>query len=227
MAKITSYPIGNADCSLTEFNDDRMMLVDYCHRKDPIDKKDKRVDLHEELHAVLAEKDRDDFDVVAFTHCDDDHVVGSEEFFWFDHADRYQGKGRVKIKDLWVPACFVLEKGLKGAARVIRDEARFRLIGGSAIRVFGNPRILDDWLRSEGIDPKSRDALITHAGECVPGFTKEKGSAEIFVHSPFSFRMEDNDEVERNNASLVFHLTFFEGASESRVMLGGDAQYEA
>lgn len=226
MAKLTFYPIGNADCILTEFADGRLLLLDYCHRRDPNDKNDKRVDLPEELRSVLASKDRGEFDAVAFTHGDDDHVGASEDFFWLDHAKKYQAKGRIRIRDLWVPACLVLEAGLEGSASVIRQEARYRLKRGSGIRVFGNPRILDDWLNGEGIEPKERAHLITHAGECVPGFDRANGPAEIFVHSPFSFRMED-EEVERNNASLVLHVTFYEGDSKSRVMFGGDAEYEA
>jgi len=226
MAKLTFYPIGNADCILTEFADGRLMLLDYCHRKDCNDKDDERIDLAEELCSVLASHDRDDFDVVAFTHADDDHVGASEDFFWFDHAKEYQGKGRVKMQELWVPACLVLQSGIGGSARVIRQEARYRLKRGAAIRVFGNPGVLDKWLKSEGINPEDRAHLITHAGECVPGYTRASGRAEIFVHSPFSFRMEE-EETDRNNASVVLHVTFFEGEPPSRAMLGGDAEHGA
>jgi len=80
---------------------------------------------------------------------------------------------------------------------------------------------LDDWLKENGIDPKDRECLITHAGE-VLGFN----NAEIFVHSPFSFKME-NEEVDRNGACLVFHVTFFEGSTSTRLMLGSDAEHES
>ena len=34
MATITFYPLGNADCSLSEFEDGRLMLMDYCACKE-------------------------------------------------------------------------------------------------------------------------------------------------------------------------------------------------
>ena len=226
MAQITFYPIGNADCSLTEFADERLMLIDYCHRKEAEDDKDKRVNLPDELEAELDDKDRDYFDVVGFTHADNDHCDKAEEFFWFDHAKKYQGEGRKKIKDLWVPACFVLETGLEGSARIIREEARHRLREGKGVHVFGQPDALDKWFADEKIDPKSRKGLIWTAGKCIPTFSREKGSAEIFVHSPFSFRMED-DEEDRNNASIVLHVTFFEGERATRAMYGADSEHQA
>jgi len=221
MAKVTFYPLGNADGTLIEFDDGKLLLKDYCNYKDPEDKNDKRVDLPAELRAVLEEKDKDNLDVVAFSHCDDDHVHNAESFFWFDHADKYQDDDRIKIKELWVPACFILEEGLEGSAKIIRQEARHRLKKNYGIRVFGNPSILDDWLKENGIDPKERDSLITHAGE-VLNFT----NAELFVHSPFSFKMED-EEVDRNGNCLVFHVTFFEGAVSTRLMLGSDTDWES
>jgi hypothetical protein len=58
----------------------------------------------------------------------------------------------------------------------------------------------------------------------VPGFNAIEGQVDIFVHSPFSFRSED--DAERNGASLVLHSTFFESGHESRFMFGADAEHE-
>jgi len=228
MATITFYPLGNADSSLTEFEDGRLMLIDYCACKDPKDKKDRRIDLPEELRAELARRDREDFDVVAFTHADNDHVAGAEDFFWLEHAEKYQGKGRIKIKELWVPANSILEKGTTGSARAIRQEARYRVKKNRGVRVFGNRGCLDEWLKGEGIKPETRHHLITHAGELIPGFSRDEdeGQAELFVHSPFAFRMEGED-VDRNNACLVLHASFFAGGNPYRIMFGGDAEWEA
>lgn len=223
MAKITFYPVGNADSSLTEFNDDRLMLIDYYQRPDE-DDKDKRIDLETELRKTL--KKRAFFDVVAFTHADRDHCLGSEDFFWLEHAKKYQSDERIKIKDLWVPACFVTETGLTGSARVIREEAKHRLKEGKGVHVFGQPESLDEWFKENGIKPESRRNLIWTAGKCIQTFTKQNGEAEIFVHSPFAFRMED-DEQDRNNASLVLHISFFEGSRTVKAMFGADAEYEA
>ena len=128
MAKLHFYPLGNADSTLIHLNDNRLILKDY-FKVDPVDEDDKRIDLEQELRDYLKRERRNDFDVVAFSHADDDHCHGAESFFWFDYAETYQGKDRIKIKSLWVPACFILETGLSGAARVIQKEAKHRFKG--------------------------------------------------------------------------------------------------
>jgi len=226
MAKLTLYPVGNGDSTLIDFADKRLMLEDFYNRRDPDDQRDKRIDLAKELRAALEARDRNEFDVVAFSHSDDDHVGGSEDFFWLEHAEKYQGDDRPRIKELWVPACFITETGLKDSAKAISDEAKHRLRVRKGIRVFGEPDGLEDWLSDQGIDPTYCSRLITSAGQCVPGFTRAKGHAEVFVHSPFSFRMEGQD-IDRNNACLVFHITFFEADQRTPVMMGADAEHEA
>ena len=225
MAKLTFYPLGNADSCLVEFADDRLMLVDYFYCQATESEEDKRCNLPEKLRAVLDSKKRDDFDVVAFTHADNDHVSGAEEFFWLEHADKYQGEGRIKIKQMWVPAYYILEQGLEDSARTIREEAKYRLKKGKGIRVFSQPNALDEWLKSNNIDPESRRSLITTAGSCATEFTKQNGQAEIFIHAPFKFSV-DGQEADRNNASLVFHITFFEGERTTRAWFGDDAEYD-
>src|ERR1700682_3392498 len=125
MDKVTFYPIDNADSTLIELADGRLILKDYCHVPWAGDD-DQTVRLDQELRAVLAERRHDGFDVVAFSHSDDDHTHGAEEFFWLDHVEHCQGEDRIKIGALWIPACFLLEAGLKGSARYIRQEARHR-----------------------------------------------------------------------------------------------------
>lgn len=224
MAQLTFYPLGNADSCLIEFSNGRLMMLDYFQR-DASGKDDKRIDLAERLRDVLNDKERDYFDVVAFTHRDSDHVNGAEEFFWLEHAEKYQGDDHIKMKELWVPACYILEEGLEGTARIIRQEARYRLKEGNGIRVFSQPNELDEWLKSGNIDPKDRAHLITTAGTCAPGFTKENGQAEIFIHAPFKFQV-DEQEIDQNKAGLVFHITFFEGPRESRAWFGADTTYD-
>lgn len=224
MAKVTFYPINNADSTLMELADGRLLLKDYANY--PPDDAGRTVRLDHELRAVLAGRHRDSFDVVAFSHADDDHTHGAEDFFWLDHVDHCQGEGRIKIGELWIPACFLLEANLTGSARYVRQEARHRFRVGQGIRVFGNPGPLESWLRNEGIPPASRSHLITTAGECVPKFNQAAGQVEIFSHSPFSYRME-GEEVDRNANSLVWHVTFFEGDRRLRLMLGADIDHRA
>ena len=80
-------------------------------------------------------------------------------------------------------------------------------------------------MKDQGVDPSTRTCFIRKAGTCVPGFNSAAGQVEIFAHSPFSFRMEDED-VDRNGNSLVWHLTFFDGQSPMRCILGADAEHQ-
>lgn len=121
-----------------------------------------------------------------------------------------------------IPACFLLETGLTGTARILREEAKFRLVNGTGILVIGEPESLDDWLRDEGISPESRANLILRAGRCIPGFSKQNSGVDIFIHSPFTFKLE-NESVPRNSNCLILHLTFEEGNKDMSLMLGGDA----
>lgn len=223
MAKLIFYPIGNADTTIIHLPDGRMVLFDYCNM--PLEATDKRINLQDEIQDYLALHNKESFDMVAFTHADDDHVHGAEDLFWFNYAQKYQGEGRVKVETLAIPACFLLEAGLTGSARVIRDEARFRLKNGTGIIIFGDPDLLRDWMEEENISPTTRTNCIVNAGELVPGFDHYQGQVEFFVHSPFSFKMED-EEVPRNGNCLIMHATFFEGNEEMRLMLGGDGTYD-
>lgn len=222
-AKITFHPLGNADCTRIDLADGRKMLVDYADMRNSKDPADKRIDLPTELKRDLRAASRDAFDIVCFTHLDDDHCCGSGDFFWFDHAATYQGEGRIKIKELWVPAGAIVEDGLTDSARIIRQEARYRLARGYGIRVFSRPGHLGDWLASRGLSLADRAHLITDAGQLVPGFSKYgPAQVEFFIHSPFAWRLDANTVVDRNQDSTVFQATFREGLRETSALFMSD-----
>lgn len=218
LARLTFYPIGNADSTLVELNDNRTLLIDYCNENCD----DGRIQLDATLRETLKVQGRNDINVVAFTHADDDHVHGADEFFYFDYAKEYQSDDRVRVGELWVPACLILDDHPGKAAEVIQQEARHRLCEGYGIRVFGEPGTLEAWLTLQGYDIASRRHLITRAGNCLSGFDSSNGGAEIFLHAPFSARMEGED-FDRNENSIVLHVTFFEGSRQMSCMLGADA----
>jgi glyoxylase-like metal-dependent hydrolase (beta-lactamase superfamily II) len=134
--KVTFFPLGNADCCRIDLHDGRKILFDYANTRNPDDESDRRCDLPTLLAEDLESADKNEFDVVAFTHLDDDHVCGAPDFFYLEHAEKYRVKGRPKIGELWVPAAALVEEGLDGDARVIRGEARHRFKNKSGIRVF-------------------------------------------------------------------------------------------
>jgi hypothetical protein len=219
MHTVTFFPLGNADCCLIELARGQKLLFDYANLRDPDDSQDLRIDLVATIQNMLGEQDS--FDAVAFTHADDDHVHGSSEFFHLEHAKKYQGPGRIKINELWVPAAFIVEEGLENDARILQAEARYRLRNGQGIRVFSRPDRLSEWFAEENIPLADREQLITDAGQLIPGFKKSDQGIEFFVHSPFAERIDD-ELMDRNDCSLVVQATFQSNYSETRLVLSAD-----
>ena len=225
-AKLNFFPLGNADTLRIDLADDRKVLIDYAAMRNGA-AEDRRCDLSEELRQDLRKAGRDYHDVVCITHTDSDHCKGFGDFFWLDHAARYQGEGRIKINELWVPAAAILEESLKDCARIVRSEARHRLREGKGIRVFSRPERLKAWMESESIDFEARKHLIVDAGRTVPGFEKTGPErVEFFVHCPFGWRQDENTVIERNEDSIVLHATFVENVRESRLFLASDVNHE-
>lgn len=220
------FPTGNADTTLLQLANNKLVLMDYADTRNAGDPYDKRIDLPTAIREAMGDAGQTQFRAVAFTHLDTDHVLGAEDFFWFDHAAKYQGTGRVKIEELWVPAGAILEKAISDDARVIRQEARFRLKHGYGIKVFSRPVALAEFLEECGLSVEERLDCIVDAGNCVPGFDLYgPEAAEFFVHSPFAWRT-DNGLVDRNQGSIVVQLTMREGISVSRALLGADIDHE-
>lgn len=224
--KITLFPLGNADTSRIDLRDGRKMLVDFANMRNAADPNDKRIDLPAELWKDLRAAKRDSFDIVCFTHLDNDHVRGSSDFFWFDHASKYQGDDRIRIQELWVPAGSITEVGCEDCARVIREEAKYRLRQGYGIRVFSRPEALAGWLEGNGISVESRKHLITDAGQLVPGYSRfGPEGVEFFIHAPFGFRRDDRGVEDRNQDSVVFQATFREGLRDTRALFTADMEW--
>ena len=160
-------------------------------------------------------------------HLDRDHTKGASEFFWLDHAKVYQGDGRHKIEDLWVPAGAITEEGLDDCARAIRQEARYRLKKGYGVRVFSRPDALKKFLEDNGLTIGDRAHLITDAGNPVPGFSKlGREGVEFFIHCPFGWRRNEREVEDRNQDSLVFQVTFMEATRETRALFAADLPHD-
>lgn len=226
MASLNFYPLGNADCCQIITRDYKRILFDYAHVREAEDEDDKRCDLAATLKEDLDKNKKKYFDIVAFTHLDRDHCGGAGDFFYFEHAEKYQDDDRVKIKTLWVPASAVLEPNLKDDARIIREEAKHRLREGKGIRVFSRPEKLKDWFEAEGISYDDRKHLITDAGNVIPGLSLDEDGIEFFLHSPFAKRLDDGSLEDRNDHSIVVQAVFEEGHQQTKLMLGSDVNYE-
>lgn len=236
MAEIHSikfYPVGNGDTAQIILCGGRRVLLDFCHRQKSEDEYTPEIDLKKQLMEELITARRDNFDVVAFTHADKDHIQGSTEFFELQHATVYQGEGRIKITELWVPAAMLIEEAERDQQQkefvVLRQEARYRLLEGKGILVFSKkPQAVADWLTpmlaARGEPAGARDHLFVDAGTIVPGFTLEHDGVEFFSHSPF-IRHCDEGDIIRNRAALVFNVRFRADGNDYDFLAVGDAEW--
>ena len=231
MQKIVFYPVGNGDTSQIILENGRRMLLDYRHLKKTENGDGPEINLKDQLKEELSTANRDYFDVVAFTHADKDHIENSTEFFELEHAEKYKGDDRIKIRELWVPAAMILESATNNGQErpeftILRQEARYRLKEGKGIRVFSKPEKLKNWLESEGLTVESRRHLITDAGQIVPGFTMANDGMELFCHSPF-IKHTDEGDIMRNEASLIFQVRFNTGGRRYfNYMAIGDSKWD-
>lgn len=226
MHKITFFPLGNADCCRIDLENGRKLLFDYANMKNKNDEEDLHIDLENELKNDLKESQKDYFDVVSFSHADDDHVHGLSEFFYLEHAEKYQGEGRIKIKELWVPAAILVETNPPEDVRVLRQEARFRLKNKKGIKIFSEPDLLKSWIEEDkNLNYEDCKPFIFQAGNLVDGFTKKDDGFEIFIHAPFKTQLED-EVLNRNDCSSIFQAVFKIDGEETKFMLFGDTDYE-
>jgi len=228
--RIVFYPVGNGDTSQIILENGKRILMDYRHQKKTEDGADPEINLKARLKQELQDAKRDSFDVVAFTHGDEDHIENATEFFELLHAKKYQGEGRVKIKTLWVPAAMILEtatngKPLSSESIIWRQEARHRLKEGKGIRVFSKPEKLKGWLKENGLTLESRSGLITDAGQIAPDFNITTDGVEFFCHSPFIKHVDEGEDL-RNDASLIFNVRFRKNDNNYDYLAVGDSKCE-
>lgn len=226
MHKLTFHNLGNADTTRVDLANGRKMLVDYADMRNADDPADLRCDLPEALRHDLRLAKRDDYDVVVFTHLDDDHIHGASKFFYFNHSPDYQSDDRVRIRQLWVPAAVLLENGLTGDALAIQNEAWHRVKAASGIRVFSSPGLLTSTLARRRINPSSVKHLFVNAGEVVDTFSLEADGLEVFAHSPFATRSAQGELLSRNADSIAFQATFLDGGRTTRALFFADIAYD-
>lgn len=215
---ITFYPEGNAECVLLELSNGKRMLMDYAdmHNKD---------DRYANLPRLFA--DIDTFDVVMFSHPHDDHVKGAADYFFFKHALRYQNGKRAKIKNLWISAAFLLDVNPCEDARVIRQEARYRLkeCNGEGVKIFAAPDTLSSWLKDNGLSEEEISQSIVHAGALLKNSDHNLGNEiSIFVHAPFSEDADDADS--RNDPSIVLQISLTNSKQQTDILITGDTPYD-
>jgi len=230
MHTIAIFPLGsnqNADTIRIDLANRKKLLFDFAAVANLGDPNEKGIDLPKILSEDLAKAGKSGFDITAFTHLDDDHTHGADEFFYFDHSKTYQSDERFEFGTLWVPANIITESrnDLSPSSKLIQAEARYRLEEGYGIRVFSRPQKLENWLKSKKLTPDSRSHLITDAGHIASDLSLDDDGAEFFVHSPFAWRQDEQTLVDRNGDSLVMQVTFQSNLQFTRLFLGSDVAH--
>ncbi|CTQ34815.1 hypothetical protein [Jannaschia rubra] len=227
-ATITFHPLGNADCTIFDLADHRLVVFDFADVRNSEDEDDQRCDLDAELKSALRRAGQDSVAVLCVTHLDDDHCHGIGDTFRLDHRTTFPGESRVSIGELWVPAAAILETNLTGDAALVQREAMHRLRQGHGVRVFSRPERLRPHLMARAINFDAVAHLFVDAGTCVPGFELAGPErCEFFIHSPFASKQEDGTYIDRNENSIVLQAVLREGTRDSRVLLASDVTHEA
>ena len=98
MHTLEFYPVGNGDTSQIILENGKRILIDYRHVSSSENNEGPEINLRQTLRNELKESHRDNFDVVAFTHGDKDHIENSTDFFWLEYKKEFQDDNRIKIK---------------------------------------------------------------------------------------------------------------------------------
>ncbi|MGF1729488.1 hypothetical protein [Photobacterium kasasachensis] len=233
MHTVTFYPVGNGDTSLITLTNGKHILMDYRQHGNATDNDKPEYDIAKDLKKVLKDAKKNSFEVVAFTHADEDHIERSTEFFYFEHIKKYQGSDRIKIDELWVPAAMLLESVTKDKLDsefvTWRTEARERLKSKKGIKVFSKPEDLVKLIESWDMTVDELSEHIIDAGTIVDTFSLKKDGVEFFVHSPFMKHCsESGKDIKkvRNEAALMFNVRFKEGEQLFDYLAVGDSSAE-
>lgn len=231
MHSVTFYPVGNGDTSLIETKKKRFILMDFYQTSNSTDANKPEHDIATALRKKLKDAKKTSFDIVAFTHADKDHINGCTEFFHLEHANKYQGEGRIVIDELWVPAAILLESADNDKQSeefvILRQEARYRLKNKSGIKVFSKPEELKKLIENWGMDIDELKDFIVDAGTVINNFTLKDDGVEFFVHSPFIKHCSENGKDikrVRNEASLIFNIRFQVDDQQYDYLAVGDSE---
>jgi hypothetical protein len=229
MHNVIFYPVGNGDTGQIILANGKRLLFDFHHQSQGEDDSHPVMNIKKRLRDELKIAKRDYYDVVAFTHADKDHIAGFSEFFELEQADKYKGNGRIKIRELWVPAAVLLEQANNDQQSdeyvLLRQEARKRLRDGKGIQIFSKPEALKDWMEQNDISFEDRKGLFTDAGTLARGFTLEADNVEFFCHSPFMKHCDEGD-ILRNDASLIFQIRFEVNGYRTDYFAVGDSKWD-
>ena len=216
------WPVGTGDSTTIRVAETVYLQVDLRHMVKSENDDDTAWPVIDELIDILPTLRREPYlSVFALTHPDQDHCQGFEDL-----------NKRVFISELWMSPRtfreFREDDGLCDDAQAFHDEAKRRVKAtiaaegdpgrGNRIRIIG----YDDLLK----EPEFKgfpEEFLSVPGNTITILNGEDLSHvfEAFVHAPF----KDDSFGDRNDCSLAFQISLYQGSSVGRALLMGDLNY--
>ena len=216
------WPVGTGDSTTIRVADTVYLQLDLRHMAKAEDDDDPAWPVIDELIDILPTLTGTPYlSVFALTHPDLDHCQGFEEL-----------NDRVIISELWMSPRTFREfrenDDLCDDAQAFHDEAMRRV--KAAINAGGDPgrgnriRIIgyDELLQEPDFDGFPED-FLTIPGQTITTLDGEDLSDVFgaFVHAPF----KDDSFGDRNDCSLAFQISLYDGPGVGRALLMGDLSY--
>ena len=219
---IVFWPVGNGDSTTLRVSEQVYMQVDIRHMEKSEDEDDPAWPVVDELVALLPVVDRKPFlSVFALTHPDKDHCQGFEEL-----------NEQVSISELWMsPRTFREYRenaDLCDDAEAFHAEAMRRVKAtiaakgdpgtGNRVRIIG----YDNLLKEKDFEGFPSD-MLSIPGETITELDGKDQSDlfAAFVHAPY----KEDSYGERNDCSLAFQISLYNGSGIGKVLLMGDLKY--
>lgn len=216
------WPVGTGDSTTIRVAETVYLQIDLRHMAKSEDGDEPAWPVIDELVEILPTRESEPhLSVFALTHPDLDHCQGFEEL-----------NGRVAISELWMSPRtfreFREDDDLCDDAQAFHDEAMRRVkaaIGaggdpgpGDRIRIIG----YDDLLEEPEFDGFPEE-LLSIPGQTITTLDGEDLSDvfEAFIHAPF----KDDSFGDRNDCSLAFQISLYNGDVSGRALLMGDLSY--
>ena len=216
------WPVGTGDSTTIRVTEDVYIQVDIRHMEQSENEEDTAWPVIDELIEILPTvEDEPCLSVFALTHPDQDHCQGFEEL-----------NERVSISELWMSPRTFREyrenEDLCDDAEAFHDEAMRRVDAtiaaggdpgsGDRIRIIG----YDDLLEEPEFEGFPSD-MLSIPGETITMVDGEDRSDVFaaFVHAPY----KDDSYGDRNDCSLAFQISLYNGEGTGRALLMGDLKY--
>ena len=216
------WPVGTGDSTTVRVGKTVYLQVDLRHMAKSEEDDAPAWPVIDELIEILPTLgDQPYLSVFALTHPDQDHCQGFEEL-----------NDRVLISELWMSPRtfreFRQNNDLCDDAQAFHDEAMRRV--NAAIKAGGDPgrggriRIIgyDELLQEPQFEGFPKE-LLSVPGRTITTLDGEdlSGVFKAFVHAPF----KDDSFGDRNDCSLAFQISLYNGPGVGRALLMGDLSY--